>query len=76
MAEQDKVIAVFNAYDDIEVQRFSHALDYELALWDVEMFIREMYQHHLEEYDKNEMFIKIQEEIGRIREEHHLPQTI
>lgn len=74
MDENTKILATFNAYDNNDIELFSHASNYQSVLWDIEDFLKGIYKWHLDDYKTtDDLLDAICAKIHELKTEAHLP---
>lgn len=72
--ENRKPIAVFYAYEQSEVDTYSHATNYLCALYDIENRLRADYKYGDESKVPLDYIEKLRDFIGELKVQYHLPE--
>jgi hypothetical protein len=74
--EANPILASFHAYDQEEINLYSHATNYSLLLWDIENRLRNDEKWHLDDYKSVAEYVeKLREFFYDMKEQYHLPEN-
>lgn len=72
--EDEKILASFNAYDQAEIELYSHAIGYSCALTEIMELLRSKDKYGSDYKTVEEAIEKIREECYDIKNRYHLPE--
>lgn len=68
-------LATFNAYDEDDIDRYAHASNYSLILWDIEQKLRSDYKWgDFPNMTVADYIEKLRDQITSWKSEYHLPE--
>lgn len=72
--ESGKVIATFHAYDQDDLELYSHAIGYKLALFDITQRLRYEFKHKELGDEARRIIEELKDFIAELTTQYHLPE--
>ena len=72
--DDDKILATFNAYDQDDINLYSHASNYLCALFDIKDYIRGLDKYGNDSEEIQAKISKIREDMYDMLAKYHLPE--
>jgi len=70
----EKILASFHAYDQEDIDLYTHAPNYLCALNDIKEYLRDLDRHGQDSDEVQEKISKIREEVYDMLARYHLPE--